>query len=125
MMNYAQKELAEALAYLNEARGTEEALRQIARALEMGEPVEITLRCKAATATALCPNKAAVKVVDKLSEQAEARVRALEKQELYWCEEVIHLNRVAELNEEAREQRAQANVAERIASNHPSAPHVD
>ncbi|MBG8552572.1 hypothetical protein [Hymenobacter guriensis] len=121
-MNYAQKELAEAIAYLAQARDTEETLRQIGRALELGEPVEITLRCKGATATSLCPTKAAAKVVDKLAEQAQARVRALEKQELYWCAEVVHLNRRAELDEQAREQRTGADAAARIAAGDPSAP---
>ena len=103
-MNYAEKELREAMAYLDEARANLAAIRTILRALQLGDPVQVTLRSTRATVTALAPSKASEKLLFKLEEEACERVANLEKQEVYWCQEVAHVDRQRLLNLALREE---------------------
>lgn len=103
MMNEAEKELREAIAYLDTARANYNSVRSIQRALELGHPVEITLRGASTEFTTLCPGKASEKLVAKLTEQAHQRVSKLEEQEAYWCREVTALNRSQQINNTLRE----------------------
>ena len=99
MMNYAEKELREAMAYLDQARALHEAIRAIQRAIELNQPVEVSFRSAEASFTALCPSKAD-KLLDKLETQAWDRVSNLEKQEVYWCAEVAAVDKQAKINSE-------------------------
>ena len=103
MMNEAKKELREAIAYLDTARAHYNSIRSIQRALELGQPVEITLRTAGAEVTTLCPGKASEKLVAKLTDQAHHRMSRLEEQEAYWCREVTALNRSQQINNTLRE----------------------
>lgn len=152
MQNYAEKELREALSYLEQARNTYESLRAIQRALELGRPVEVSFRTAGHNVTALCPAKGGEKMLEKLSQQAFERVHKLEEQEVYWCKEVAAVARQeqinamlqadpdlsrSELEAEHRQntlnrwaahdkymanERGPANVAEQAAPGNPSAP---
>jgi hypothetical protein len=97
-MNYAEKELREAMAYLDEARANLAAIQAIQRALQLGDPVQVTFRSTRATVTALTPSKASEKLLLKLEDQATERVSNLEKQEVYWCQEVAHADKQHQLN---------------------------
>ncbi|TYZ10595.1 hypothetical protein FY528_09030 [Hymenobacter lutimineralis] len=103
MMNEAEKELREAIAYLDTARANYNNIRSIQRALELGQPVEITLRAAGAEVTTLCPGKASEKLMEKLTSQAYHRVSKLEEQEAYWCQEVTALNRSRQINNTLRD----------------------
>jgi hypothetical protein len=103
-MNYAEKELREAMAYLDEARANLAAIQAIQRALQLGDPVQVTFRSTRATVTALTPGKASEKLLLKLEDQATERVANLEKQEVYWCQEVAHMDKQRQLNFALREQ---------------------
>ncbi|KUG09393.1 hypothetical protein [Solirubrum puertoriconensis] len=96
-MNYAQKELHEAVAYLNAARAEQASLKEIQRAFILDEPVEVTFRSTRGTVTALCPGKPSAKLLEKLLERVETRVEELEKQEVYWCSEVAMLDKEEKL----------------------------
>ncbi|TGE24762.1 hypothetical protein E5K00_06025 [Hymenobacter aquaticus] len=84
-MNYAKKELHEAIAYLEKARTQENELTKILRAFILGEPVEVTFRTATATATALAPSKQGKKLLEQLLDKAQGNIMHLEKQEVYWC----------------------------------------
>lgn len=86
--NYAEKELQEAMDYLKQARTSYEAIRAIQRAMDLGQPIEVSFRTAGHAVTALCPSKAGEKLLAKLEMQASNRVANLEKQEVYWCQEV-------------------------------------
>ncbi|QIX62288.1 hypothetical protein HER32_14315 [Hymenobacter sp. BT18] len=88
MESYAEKELREAIQYLNEAREAEQAILNIYRAFEMGRPVEVTFRSGNATAVAICPRKHSDRLLDVLLEKAGERVKNLEKMEVYWAREL-------------------------------------
>jgi hypothetical protein len=103
-MNYAEKELREAMAYLDEARANLAAIQAIQRALQLGDPVQVTFRSTRATVTALTPSKASEKLLLKLEGQATERVANLEKQEVYWCQEVAHMDKQRKLNMALREE---------------------
>jgi hypothetical protein len=103
MMNDSEKELREAMAYLDQARANFDAIRTIQRAMTLGLPVEITLRTDKATFTALCPIKGSEKILDKLTDQASSRLSALEQQEAFWCQEVAALNNYRRLTETLRD----------------------
>jgi hypothetical protein len=103
-MNYAEKELREAMAYLDEARANLAAIQSIQRALQLGDPVQVTFRSTRATVTALTPSKASEKLLLKLEDQATERVANLEKQEVYWCQEVAHVDKQRQLNLALREE---------------------
>jgi hypothetical protein len=103
-MNYAEKELREAMAYLDEARANLAAIQAIQRALQLGDPVQVTFRSTRATVTALTPSKASEKLLLKLEDQATERVYNLEKQEVYWCQEVAHADKQRQLNLALREE---------------------
>jgi hypothetical protein len=103
-MNYAEKELREAMAYLDKARANLAAIQAIQRALQLGDPVQVTFRSTRATVTALTPSKASEKLLLKLEDQATERVANLEKQEVYWCQEVAHTDKQRQLNLALREE---------------------
>lgn len=103
-MNYAEKELREAMAYLDEARANLAAIQAIQRALQLGDPVQVTFRSTRASVTALTPSKASEKLLLKLEDQATERVSNLEKQEVYWCQEVAHADKQRQLNLALREE---------------------
>jgi len=126
MMNYAEKELREAMAYLDQARTTEETLKATLRLLELGEPVEVSFRSAKGTVATLCPTKHGTKLLDTLLAKAQARVRELEKQEVYWCEEVAHVEKQRKLDvqrrEDAFDELRRTNPPEGVI---PLAPHPD
>jgi hypothetical protein len=103
-MNYAEKELREAMTYLDEARANLAAIQAIQRALQLGDPVQVTFRSTRATVTALTPSKISEKLLLKLEDQATDRVSNLEKQEVYWCQEVAHADKQRQLNLALREE---------------------
>lgn len=103
-MNYAEKELREAMAYLDEARANLIAIQAIQRALQLGDPVQVTFRSTRATVTTLAPSKSSEKLLLKLEDQATERVASLEKQEVYWCQEVAHMDKQRQLNFALREE---------------------
>lgn len=103
-MNYAEKELREAMAYLDEARANLAAIQAIQRALQLGDPVQVTFRSTRATVTALTSGKASEKLLLKLEDQATERVTNLERQEVYWCQEVAHVDKQRQLNLALREE---------------------
>jgi hypothetical protein len=103
-MNYAEKELREAMAYLDEARANLTAIQAIQRALKLGDPVQVTFRSTRATVTTLAPSKSSEKLLLKLEDQATERVANLEKQEVYWCQEVAHMDKRRQLNLALREE---------------------
>lgn len=102
-MNYAEKELREAMAYLDEARANLAAIRAIQRALQLGDPVQVTFRSPRAAVTALTPSKASEKLLLKLETEASERVAHLEEQEVYWCQEVALVDQQRQLNRALRE----------------------
>lgn len=101
-MNYAEKELREAMDYLEAARTQENTLKLMLRALELDEPVEVSFRTAKGAVTSLCPTKTGTKLVYALLDRVSSRISNLEKQEVYWCEEVANVNKQEKLNTELR-----------------------
>lgn len=102
-MHYAEKELREAMAYLEQARLERDAIHAVQRALELGQAVQVSFRSATHGFTTLCPNKSSEKLLTKLEQEAFERVLNLEKQEVYWCQEVAHLAKQEGLNMALRE----------------------
>ena len=88
--------------YLEQARKEQDAIRMMTRALELGQPVQVSFRSATHSITTLCPSKGSEKLLAKLGQQAFDRVVNLEKQEVYWCQEVAFLARQRALNVELR-----------------------
>lgn len=116
-MNYAQKGLRGVVACIEKARATEQTLQQLAQALEMGEPVEITFRSAAATITVPCSPDMGNGLLAELIDKVQLRIGELEVHEVHWCKEVVLLAQ----EEKEKEQRREAAFSEAWKSTPPAA----
>jgi len=94
-MNYARKELHQVIVRLQKARAAKQTLKQQARAIRRGEPVEIPLSTPSVGPVVLrsadIGAERCLQLVGLLLANAQADIDHLKQHELLCCEVVWHL----------------------------------
>jgi hypothetical protein len=117
-MNYAQKELRKVIVRLQKARAAKQALKQQARAIRRGEPVEITLSTPNVAPVVLnsadLGAETSLALVGLLLNNTQADINRLKQLEIFGCEVVWRLAQW--------EKQPAATAAQQQQQSSPSAP---